>query len=649
MAIQLGSTILETKLSMSYKSQYTSGQINQKSISLPRGIVRGFRAKPGVAAGTVDLMTDELLGDSVMNAIGILPSGVYSIVYRETAVVNFSVSGIGGTRVYVAFVPLFTTSAVTTGEYRGYTEAQFENGDIESEGGVFLFSAANVAGVIDPWDIFLAGESQGGSPKLFVQEFCDNFHSAHGPNEKSLVIDVVPEPTLSDFTGYVASDVSFSDAEFYESGGSVAITDSSLFYVGGTCPLWRDQLDDASQGGTIIVEAWYKTDGGYVGTDSEIDILFSHSGGSYLTSNAMNVAGQAHTYKKIPGAVQSTWKLLRYELKVPTNAMSGVTGVKQFRCEIDINMSAGTMYLGPIRVWLTHPRSSVPGNWSRSFRGGAKALVTPIVKFIDESMAQLGADTGWDAHTETLGNRLNFDYRGTSDSEFTIDAGSAARPLKVTTFGNGAIANSNRFLADQMPIETSMFVRTNAVRSRTGDLISVLNNAGADSAIIESNHLRIDGIRTKSGSDVTVFNSTAANRSGLRTAFHHFVSTDGEWGIAGAPLIDRQYRGNTVVAQGAFVGASPSVLGFLSDTEVFGVNAITITGAPSGVFRVDFINSMANTNYTVLVSSTITSSIATCTSRTVSGFSVTIQDHTGAAVDLAISNYSGSFIVLGRH
>ncbi len=498
---QFSATVVAAELTLAFETQYVSGGLNQKLMALPRGIVRGFRPVPTVNNDEIELQLDTMMLDSMMNAVGIAPGNAYVVTYRTVLEPVLDLSAEAAARYYVAFVPNYTIGAATDGQWRFYTEAEFEAGDIATDGGVFacsLLTTGNV-GVIEPYNIFLAGQSTV-TDKLFLREDVDNFKSDQGPSEKALVVDWLPNPQFDGLDGEPAG-YAFDDSTIHNGGGSLSIVFDPTTSAQGLAdvhPVWRDGTTQDAQA-TVVVQYWFSTDGSYATTaDAKVDVVFRDAANTTRLASAEFAAGRAPTYREIPTATGTPWTMIRYEAKVPDGVPIDTTS---FSLEIDTSITAGTLYLGRIQAWLIHRPSSEPGDFSRSFR--------PVI--------HRGG-----RHEKLL---LRSFLAGSADRiQWQIDPNESIGPTSLlispvdntesnrVVFGVGAGGGANSQIRLQGSGTSSSWLelqdadlRTDTIRGESSEIVSVLQQTtGVNSGILKVSNIRgtasVHAMQTSAGS-----------------------------------------------------------------------------------------------------------------------------------------------------
>lgn len=126
--MKLIDTVSSNKISVSWRSPYVSEAINESRMSNPVGIVRGFLAETSdpPTNSTLVLKVDPVTNDSVLvaNSDGKL------VTYRVETDLILDVGGlvVGVAEWYLVFYPDYTVGSDTTGEWRAYSDAEFEAG-----------------------------------------------------------------------------------------------------------------------------------------------------------------------------------------------------------------------------------------------------------------------------------------------------------------------------------------------------------------------------------------------------------------------------------------------------------------------------------------------------------------------------------------
>ncbi len=365
MAGTLVSSVTETELSASFAATYTTQTLNKKDLALPRGIVRGFRVVPD-GTDKVSLIPDTMMSDSVMTALGISSNRLVGVTYRTTSSVSITLPG--SARYYVAFVPNYSIGAATSGEWRAYSEAEFESDDIETDGGVFAFAVITTGGSVREVDVLFAGQSVT-TAKLFVREDVDNFKSDQGPDEKSMLVDWLPTPDLNGIE-FLPVGVTYTDSVVHNGAGSLSIDDQTSFTIeiDNEYMVWRKGGSPIDPQATLVVQMWFKTDASYdAPTLPYLDVRFRSAAGVPLTAKAEFGSGRAPTYREIPNVANQDWILLRYEIKVPDGAAYSIDA-SSMQLLLHADLDAGILYIGRIQAMMIHRPESTPGAFAQRFQ-----------------------------------------------------------------------------------------------------------------------------------------------------------------------------------------------------------------------------------------------------------------------------------------
>lgn len=494
--------VTDSELSVSFRSTYTSRSLNEKFKVLPRGIVRGFRITPSVAfvdTWTIDI--DTLLGESVMNAIGISPTELYSVTYRTVTPITIDLQLEAAGRYFIAFVPDYTITDPTIGEWVAYTEAEFDNGDIVAAGGTFIGVVLGTANTSLPKaiDVLFAGRSAGGN--LFIREDMDNFRGDQGSYEKALLTDMTPEPFVSEWLPTAGPAPAFGVTEIHNGGGSIEITATSTNTVGATHPVWQEDTLVTGPTATVIVQAWYKTDGSWNGT-ADVDLFFYDGLGG--VTNASAVGGFVPTYESIPNAVQATWRLLRYEMKIPTATTFFTINAAFAELQVNATVAAGTLYFGRVQMWITHRPSSTAGDFSRSYSSSVvnKVVVAPSGQI--EFRSSAAASDKPVRVASASNNALTFDSdlsSGAFTYGFSATGGGSAN-LVLTGDGLSA-GNTSKIKAIGASIETDIFIRTPQLRPIAGTEVFV-KAVGGNPATLDCSTMRLTELRSIADGPTTI-------------------------------------------------------------------------------------------------------------------------------------------------
>lgn len=136
----LPNPIASTALQLKWKETYTSSALARVLHAVfGRGVLRGYNPVPNGGDRQLRLEVDPLLLDSALIFSGIGVHQTLSLFLRETANVDFDLSGIGlGTTVTVAVVVDYAHDQTTTAEWRTYTPAEVTAGDIQTDAATVL-------------------------------------------------------------------------------------------------------------------------------------------------------------------------------------------------------------------------------------------------------------------------------------------------------------------------------------------------------------------------------------------------------------------------------------------------------------------------------------------------------------------------------
>ena len=137
------SSISNTKIKVRWEEPYVSEALNKVAGAMDSGIQSGFIPTP--AGGlSLSLGVDPLLGTSALLSRNVT-SG-YNSLYLETSSVSIDLTAHASTTVFIGASIAYAVSAVTTGEIRAYTQAEWNAG--LAHGIVVICSVAVPAGVI---------------------------------------------------------------------------------------------------------------------------------------------------------------------------------------------------------------------------------------------------------------------------------------------------------------------------------------------------------------------------------------------------------------------------------------------------------------------------------------------------------------------
>lgn len=606
------SAVTSANLTMSFRSQYVTASLNEKAKAMPRGVVRGFNIVPGANPDEVDLLVDDIQSDSVMNAVGILNNKIHAITYRVDTTVTLDLSGLtdtGGVLYYIAFVPNYTIGATTDGSWRAYTETEFENGDIETDGGVFLFSIylPDVDAIPLLTDIMVSGQSST-TFKSFMREDQHDFVRDGGGKSRVLALNWVPMPIDAAVTdGFVNG--TWDESDHIIGRGSIALATG-----GGSLtdrieenyiPLWTDTTDAKRQ--KLVVQYWYKTDGTYAGAYG-VDVDFRDDEGAVIANaSGENSASRARTYRVPPAVDSGGWKLLRYEITVPNPSDHG--GSKSVTANLTSigSVTTGTFKMGGLQVWVESEKSSEPGYHSYSGEGVGIQLLSRLT-LQDRPYSKTTAGLYWNLVASS--DDLDWEPRPIT--------GTAAREIRwgSTSYGGN---QRYRFAGDDTSGSYVWFQDLNELRhSGTGNLL-LRGSGGSDDAGFDAHHIQqTDDFTYSSGSSGSVTGDTPTVRTlyaGSQAKAWGVVDSDG----AGAYGVDK------------------------------GLNISDITNN-AFAFRVTLKTAMADANYSVAcIAEGTVPRYATVASRTTTTFDIHVFDLSGSLLDVANVAIRVMFVVMGEN
>lgn len=586
---QFSATVVAAELTLAFETQYVSGGLNQKLMALPRGIVRGFRPVPTANVDEIKLELDSMMLDSMMRAVGFAPGNAYVVTYRTVLEPVLDLSGEAAGNYYVAFVPNYTIGATTDGQWRWYTEAEFEAGGIATDNGVFAFAVKTDGGIVDAYNIWFAGQSPGDGT-YFLREDVDNFKSDQGPNEKALVVDWLPNPQFDGFDQQPAG-VTFDDATVHNGGGSIAITATISEDLADVHPVWRDGTTQDPQA-TVVVQYWFSTDGSYAASSpANIDVLFIDASNVTRAASAEFAAGRAPTYREIPTATGTPFTMIRYEVKIPDGVP--IDSVS-FGLEVNTFTTAGILYLGRIQAWLIHRPSSEPGDFSRSFRPvvhrGGRHENLLLRSFVsgssDRPLWQIGPNT-----SDNPSVLIVKPTDATQDSRVEIGAGGSAKGQLRLRGDNTSSSWLELEKAD---------LRVDTIRGETSSIVDILQQTtGASTGILRVGLMRsltgIHTMQTTSGSftgHVLNVGSLACNDANI------IMPTAGNKdGLGGSPVAHALYE--ATITKGFVVFALGGGAPHFTHKQSLGVTSITV-----GTTNINIVleKTMAVGDYPVMVS-----------------------------------------------
>lgn len=613
-------SVTEADLTMSFRSQYVTASLNEKAKAMPRGVIRGFQVVPGSGVDELDLIVDPIQSDSVMNAVGVSNSQIFSLTYRVDTTITLDLSGLtdtGGVRYYLAFVPNYAIGSTTDGEWRAYTEAQFENGDIETDGGVFLcaIELPDVDAIPVLTDILWAGQS-GTTGKLFMREDQQDFVQSSGSTKRKLVLDWTPMPMDAQLDETGNSDV-FDKTDYIHGRGSIRFASTLNVQI----PLrlrerkwsvWTDISDNIRP--KVIVQYWYKSLVGQVSSGIGIDVaFFNEAGNSVATASSENSAGRCPTYKTLPTGDSSGWKLLRYEVVVPDEADIANEDCFSAALVIDgtVLTTSDDLFLGPVQVWVEREFTSQGGfgdfgeDIVSDIFVGSGMLIGPSLPGISVSPA----NQYW-RMASTAAGKIQWIPRpvaSTSLAEFIIGSAAYGGPFTFILEGDDT---------------TDSFLLLNGLRQVRFNLVS-----------------NVLQFRDESGNDDVMIDALA-----LKQTDNYTYNTGNESSVSGdTPDAHTLYSANQVNAWAVF---TTDGTGGVDLAKGFNISDISISGTN---VEITWDRDFANTDFVVVVQAyAVTDAFALASSKSISGVDIGLRTDAGSTVDLATTAKTFMVMAIGE-
>jgi len=607
MAGTLVSSVTDANLQMAFRSQYVTESLNEKLNAMPRGVVRGYKPVPGAGVDQVDLVVDNNQGDSVMVAVGSANTEIYALTYREstTKTLDFSsLNDVGGVRYYIAFVPNYAAGVTTDGEWRAYDETEFENGDVDTDGGVFLFAIElpDVDAIPLITDILVAGQSDT-SLVPFMREDQQDWVKDEGSTRRRRVMNWVPQPLDASDDASFAAGCTWDDVDFILGGGSIALPTAVGAYVlpdrlEEQFPVWS--VSDESSRAKIIVQYWYKTDGSYAG-GFELNLQFlDEFGNAVTTAKDEGTAGRCPTYRLVPTPGPSSgWEIIRYECHVPDSSDHGGTRSVAARMTAGVGViTAGDLRIGGLQVWIENESSVQVGY--HDYAGESSRIPVINKMFLHGSP---WTNPGADAEYWKL-------RAGTSDLLWEPHPAAAVATRRIT-WGTLAYAGpveyefigddtDNSFLkATDAHIETDRYVKSDALRS----------------------------VATGSSAEVTLRDGAGANQCSLNAG--RFRATEATPLGANVPEQYAIYGGNIIHAWGLI---TTDGMGGATLVRGYGIASVTV---PGNDIRVTLHNAFTNADYCVISNGLVRYTYAL--NQAAGLFDVEQLDDAGAATNASTS------------
>ena len=419
--------IPDTEITIKWRQPYVSEALNRKLSVVPRGVVRGFiPTGDPVNSDTIILVPDPSSSDSVVNGSGppASGSGDYFVTWRVLTPQSLSIA-VDGNLHFIYFVPGYSSGATTVPTVMDYTQAEYEAGVPQADGGVLIcvVEANGVAGLI-PSEQLLMGGCTNNAYTPFVRETAQSTaggsHS-DGDGEEAVVLFCGFNPATDRGAVYVdgnamdrslGSSVSF-DTTTFETGTA------SLHFVKGTdpvnvavpawasltkaFPLWREDVatiypKKLRVAMRFMVNATYNL-AAPVATygNGALVRLRAADGSLQWAGNAALAGTPPNTYAPTSGAevnnsTKSTnWTWLVYEFEVP--ATIGASGIATGNVAIafgDGLVPNSEMWVDRVLVTLSRENLTSTGLINRSTNpqtsgGGAAGNFTESLTFAAEA------------------------------------------------------------------------------------------------------------------------------------------------------------------------------------------------------------------------------------------------------------------------
>lgn len=584
MAGTLVSSVTDSELSASFAATYTTQTLNKKDLALPRGIVRGFRVVPD-GTDKVRLDPDTMMGDSCMTALGLSANRLVGVTYRTTSSVSITLPG--SARYYVAFVPNYQIGAATSGQWRAYTEAEFESGDIETDGGVFAFAVVTTGGSVREVDVLFAGQSVTDG-KLFVRETVDNFKSDQGPNEKAILVDWLPTPDLNGID-VLPVGMTYDDTVVHNGAGSLSIDDQTnlVVEIDNEVMVWRKGGSPIDPQATLVVQMWFKTDASYdAPTLPYLDVRFRSAAGATLTAKAEFGSGRVPTYREIPDVANQDWTLLRYEMKVPDGLAIDASSMQLL---LHADLDAGILYIGRIQAIMIHRPESIPGAFAQRFQ--------PKSDYRELFRVAIGPRDSRFALNSVGSSPGTLSIKPPVDDDNIVSFGVATAGVnfsRIILLGDGT-DNSYLELDDS-------HLKTNSIRAFVGGSTPTIEvrSRTDGTAKLDVNELRTTRLTPLTGTpfEISVLGPAAEVNTQIEVGTLELRSSENEEGTAGSPAANTLYESGIVKGYGT-VHIFDGVL----NGETHGIDSAVVTSGANGYVTINLKHDMATIFYPVLTTS----------------------------------------------
>jgi hypothetical protein len=355
------STVIASSLpvSVEFRAQYVSQSLNTKMLANARGIVRGGYVVPSIVADQVLITPDPLTGDTVINGYGLKSltgNDPYAVTYSTDASVIVPITANGALHfIYFegGYAPLTTTNARLV----DYTEAEFEAGTPDANGGVLLavVQANGSAGSVIAKNKILTAGMSNGADVPFKRNLCSDFTGGQGfaPVRERVASRMdfgfgaakrVPYGSSLSFTAgtlleYVAIDTPVGNGAVHYAPVAADYANTVSFYGDSFDYQISDTLPRKAR-----IEFIYKTNAGYVLNtgSSTMNLSIIYSDGS--TGGVPNPLIAPTT--QLPTAVSTDWSLFVTEFDLPT--ASGPTNVAGFYPKFALRLSGGQIWIASV-------------------------------------------------------------------------------------------------------------------------------------------------------------------------------------------------------------------------------------------------------------------------------------------------------------
>ena len=347
-------------VSVEFRAQYVSQSLNTKMLANARGIVRGGYVVPSVVADQVLITPDPLTGDTVINGYGLKSltgNDPYAVTYSTDASVIVPIAA-NGVLHFIYFEGGYTPLTTTNARIVDYTEAEFEAGTPDANGGVLLavVQANGSAGSVIAKNKILTAGMSNGADVPFKRNLCSDFTGGQGfaPVRERVASRMdfgfgaakrVPY-THAAFAG--ASTLEYDPIDTPVGNGAVHYAPAAADYA-TTVSFYGDSFDyqiSDTLPRKARIEFIYKTSSGYVlnTSSSVMNLKVIYHDGSISTLSNPLIAPTT----QLPTAVSTDWSLFVTEFDLPATNSGGTLNVVSFYPQVSLRLSGGEIWIASV-------------------------------------------------------------------------------------------------------------------------------------------------------------------------------------------------------------------------------------------------------------------------------------------------------------